>query len=218
MSRIEQNGLPEIINRGISILILSISSPLILILAIMVKLTSSGPAFFAQQRVGKNGTQFSFYKLRTMRTNKGPIVTGSDDKRITLIGYYLRKTKLDELPQFWNVVKGDMALVGPRPEVPDLVDNDNKQWRRVLSVKPGITDPVALILRDEENLLPEQTEKRETFYKEVIQPFKLNGYVQYLSQRTWATDLKIIAKSIAVFFKNSSDVPDELKVYSKLKK
>ena len=212
MSKTLQNGLPDIVNKGIAISILIVTSPLILLLALLVKTTSKGPAFFIQTRVGKEGKHFSFYKLRTMRVdNKGAKVTARGDSRITSIGYYLRKTKLDELPQLLNVIKGDIALVGPRPEVPDLVDLKDQLWRRVLSTKPGITDPVSLLLRDEEKLLPEKATEREQFYKNVLQPFKLKGYVEYLEQRTWLTDLQIIGKSLLVFFKNDSEVPPELK-------
>ena len=122
----------------------------------------------------------------------GPGVTGKDDPRVTPIGRVLRKTKLDELPQLWNVVRGDMALVGPRPELRKYADASDPRWARVLAVRPGITDPLAVRLRDEESLMPAGEAERERFYMEVLQPIKLTGYLEYLERRTAWSDVGVV--------------------------
>jgi len=130
-----------------------------------------------------------------MRPAAGTLeLTGKDDARVTRLGRFLRKTKIDELPQLWNVVKGDMSLVGPRPEVARYVDRGNPLWDEVLRVRPGITDPVAIQLRDEEALLA-QAGDRERFYLEQLQPLKLEGYVAYIRQRSWRTDVSVLGKT-----------------------
>jgi len=122
-------------------------------------------------------------------------LTGKDDVRVTRLGKFLRKTKIDELPQLWNVVKGDMSLVGPRPEVARYVDRGNPLWDEVLRVRPGITDPVAIQLRDEEALLAQAAGDRERFYLEQLQPLKLEGYVAYIRRRSWRTDVSVLGKT-----------------------
>jgi lipopolysaccharide/colanic/teichoic acid biosynthesis glycosyltransferase len=126
----------------------------------------------------------------------GPQVTSRDDQRVTRVGKILRKTKLDELPELWNVLKGDMSLVGPRPEVPEYVDLANPQWALVLSVRPGITDPVTMRLRNEEGLLEIVSGDRERFYREVLQPIKLRGSLDYLLKRTWGQDTIILLRTV----------------------
>jgi len=122
----------------------------------------------------------------------GPQLTSTNDQRVTRVGKILRKTKLDELPELWNVIKGDMSLVGPRPEVPRYVDPANPQWAVVLLTRPGLTDPVTMRLRNEEELLQQVKGDREHFYLEVLQPLKLRGYVDYLQMRSWSSDVKIL--------------------------
>ncbi len=131
-----------------------------------------------------------------MRAGDGPEVTVAGDTRVTRVGRVLRRLKLDELPQLWNVLKGEMSFVGPRPEVPALVDLTSETWRRVLSVRPGITDPVSLSLKDEEALLASVEGDRELFYRQVLQPFKLRGYVDYLERRTILSDLGVILMTV----------------------
>ena len=123
-------------------------------------------------------------------------MTAGDDARITRVGRMLRRSKLDELPQLWNVLKGDMALVGPRPEVPRYVDPEDRLWRRVLEARPGLTDPVALALRDEEEILAAVRDDRERFYRERLLPWKLEGYAGYLARRSWKSDLGILVATL----------------------
>lgn len=145
--------------------------------------------------MGRNGRVFTLYKLRTMHsTNDGPLVTASSDCRVTTVGRFLRKTKIDEMPQFWNVVVGDMDLIGPRPEVPELVDFTDPLWSRILSVRPGLSDPITLSLRNEEALLGKY-ENHPSFYKDVLQPLKMKGYVRCLEQRSWQNDLRLIGQT-----------------------
>jgi lipopolysaccharide/colanic/teichoic acid biosynthesis glycosyltransferase len=138
-------------------------------------------------------------KLRTMRHGVGgALVTAEGDARVTSVGRILRRTKLDELPELWNVLHGDMSLVGPRPEIPELVDVDEPVWRSVLSVRPGITHPVTIVLRNEEALLARVPGDRERYYRDVLQPWKLEGYVRYLQRRSPWTDLGVLLKTLWV--------------------
>jgi lipopolysaccharide/colanic/teichoic acid biosynthesis glycosyltransferase len=177
---------------------LILTGPLIALAAAVVWITSGRPAFFRQERVGRGGRLFRICKLRTMRPSRGgPDVTGSDDPRITRFGRLMRKTKIDELPQLWNVLKGEMSLVGPRPEVPRYVDTRNPLWEDVLQVNPGITDPVTIRLRDEEDLLARAGGDPDKVYREQLIPLKLEGYVAYIRRRNWRTDVAVIAKTFA---------------------
>lgn len=191
-------GLPRAIEAGLACLGLALSSPILLAAAGLVAATSPGPVLFKQQRVGLNGRPFTLLKLRTMKVApEGSQLTASGDARITAVGRWLRRFKLDEIPQLWNVVRGDMSLVGPRPEVPRYVD-DGPLWRQVLSARPGLTDPVTLRLRDEEALLA-GVDDPESFYRERLLPWKLRGYLDYLQRRSWATDLGVLgATALAV--------------------
>ena len=130
---------------------------------------------------------------------------------MTPVGKLLRKTKLDELPELWNVLKGDMSLVGPRPEVPRYVDLASPAWRLVLEARPGITDPVTMILRNEEALLAKVEGDRELFYLETLQPFKLEGYAEYLRGRNWWTDVKVLWKTFVVVLLPGKALPPTLK-------
>ena len=168
------------------------SAPLITIAVVLVKLTSPGPAFFRQKRIGQNGEPFILVKLRTMSAAKpGSMVTSANDPRITTIGRWLRRTKIDELPSFWNVIRGDMALVGPRPEVPNYVDLDCSKWKEILSVRPGLADPVTAQLRNEQELLS-QVENTDDFYREVLQPYKLDGYLKFVRGKDVRNDLLVL--------------------------
>jgi lipopolysaccharide/colanic/teichoic acid biosynthesis glycosyltransferase len=176
---------------------LVLSAPLLLIATAAVAMTSSGSVLFRQQRVGRYGELFVLYKLRTMiASDTGPQVTSSFDARITRIGRFLRSTKLDELPTLWNVLKGDMAMVGPRPEVPRYVKLEDPLWQKILAVRPGITDPVTLHLRSEEELLGQVEGDTEEYYLSELQPQKLRGYVDYLQTRNWHTDLSVLWRTL----------------------
>lgn len=192
-----QRGIPRPIEAALAAAGLLVSIPVLAVAALLVRVTSPGPALFRQERVGLGGRAFTLYKLRTMRgPGGGPQVTARGDSRITPIGRLLRRSKLDELPQLWNVVRGDMALVGPRPEVPRYVDRNDPNWQRILQARPGITDPVTLELRDEEALLAAVGGDTERFYREQLQPEKLRRYVAYLQGRSAGTDVKILFRTI----------------------
>src|SRR6185369_2919754 len=194
-----KEGLPRVLELALVMAGLALVSPLILIAMVAIRVTSSGPAIFRQQRFGKGGRLFVLYKLRTMhRAGAGPQVTSGDDKRITRVGRILRKTKVDELPELWNIIMGDMSLVGPRPEVPRYVDLTDPAWNRALRAKPGITDPVTLGLRNEESLLASVEGDREKFYREVLLPLKLEGYIKYLHRRNWWSDLRVLYLTLMV--------------------
>lgn len=207
-------GLPRPLEACIALSGLVVLSPVLMIAAVLIKTTSPGPVLFCQRRVGKNGRNFTLYKFRSMTVaQRGPLVTAASDGRITAVGKILRKSKLDEVPGLWNVVRGEMSLVGPRPEVPQLVDLDSPQWQRILSVRPGITDPVAIRMRNEEDLLA-QVADQESFYREILQPYKMKGYIKFVDKKSLSYDLKIIFRTLrAVIQPNSAPLPslDEVK-------
>ena len=151
---------------------------------------------------------FTLVKLRTMRPSRGgPEVTARGDSRVTRVGRFLRRTKLDELPELWNVLKGEMSFVGPRPEVERYVRPDDPQWQEVLGVRPGLTDPVTLSLKDEELLLEGVEGDPEAYYREKLQPVKLAGYCGYLRRRTWRTDVIVIWDTLRAIFGPSGRPP-----------
>lgn len=173
---------------------LVILSPILAVVAGLVAATSPGPVLYRQERVGRHGRPFRIYKFRTMRTDAeaaGGQLTVGADPRITTLGRWLRAAKLDELPQLLNVVKGDMALVGPRPEVPRYVAMYTPRQRRVLSVRPGITDPASIAYRDEGRVLA-AAEDPERAYVETIMPHKLELNLAYLKRRSLARDVSVI--------------------------
>jgi Sugar transferases involved in lipopolysaccharide synthesis len=187
----------DIVMSGLGLLILS---PLFLILAIWIKLDSKGPVFFRQSRVGKGNKDFRIFKFRSMRvgSDKGSQVTiGGHDPRITRSGYFIRKFKLDELPQLINVFIGDMSLVGPRPEVRHYVDYWTPEQMHVLDVRPGITDPASIKFRNENELL-EKAEDPERYYIDVIMQEKLKLYLEYVKNHTFFGDLGLIFKTFWV--------------------
>jgi lipopolysaccharide/colanic/teichoic acid biosynthesis glycosyltransferase len=192
-----KEGLPRTADVLASLVGLILTAPLIGLSAAAILLTSPGPVIFRQERVGLRGRTFTLYKLRTMRLGTGgPQVTARHDSRVTFVGGFLRRTKLDELPELFNVIKGDMALVGPRPEVPRYVDTTDPLWKRVLESRPGLTDPVTLRLRNEETLLADVSGDHESFYLNTLQPFKLKGYLEYLCRRSWWSDVKVLTSTV----------------------
>lgn len=173
-------------------------SPTLLVIAALVKAGGPGPIFYAQERVGRRGRPFRLYKFRTMVTDadkSGPAITSSGDARITPLGRTLRKWKLDELPQLWNVVRGDMSLVGPRPEVRKYTDIFRDDYSEILEISPGITDYAALEYRDEEEVLARYPDAEEA-YTSVVLPEKIALYRQYLRDMGFRSDLKIIFRTI----------------------
>jgi len=183
-----------------SALALVILSPVLLLIAVAVLLETGRPVLFRQTRVGRGGTTFALLKFRTMIIGaKGLAITARGDSRITRTGRFLRKYKLDELPQLWNVVRGDMSLVGPRPEVPEFVETHSPIWRSVLRVRPGITDPASIAYRNEEELLA-QAPDPIPFYREQVLPAKLALNVAYLQKRTLWLDVRVILQTARCAF------------------
>jgi len=177
--------------------------PLFIVIGILMIVTSGFPVFYLQSRVGKNGKDFKLFKFRTMYVNadkKGLLTVGGRDSRVTPIGYYLRKYKLDELPQLFNVLLGSMSLVGPRPEVRKYVDLYSKEQQKVLSVKPGITDFASLEFIKENDLLSKSTNPEQTYIVEIM-PAKLALNVKYIEQQGFLVDLKIILNTILKIIK-----------------
>ena len=177
-----------------SLFVLAILSPILFVVILLILSDSKGGAFFHQIRVGKNGVEFKLHKFRTMKPaseNSGQLTVGMRDSRITKVGYYLRKSKLDEMPQLWNILVGEMSVVGPRPEVPKYVSLYNADQRLVLSVKPGLTD-YASIKYIKENEILEKSGNPEQTYIDEIMPEKLALNIQYIREKSMLVDLKII--------------------------
>lgn len=177
-------------------------SPMLLFIAIWIKIDDQGPVFFRQERIGKNGKSFKILKFRSMKMNSeqmGQLTVGGRDPRITNAGYFLRKFKLDELAQLFNVLKGDMSFVGPRPEVPKYVAMYNEEQRKVLTVKPGITDWASLKYFEESELLA-AAEDPEACYVQEIMPAKLKINLDYVENYSLFTDLKIILLTVFKIF------------------
>ncbi len=179
-------------------------SPLLFAIALLVKLTSPGPALYCAGRVGQGGRRFRLYKFRSMAADAAqsvisPGITGAGDSRITRVGRWLRRLKIDELPQLINVLRGEMSLVGPRPEDPRYVALYTPEQRRVLAVPPGITSPASIRYRSEEQMLtgPDW----ESTYVNVIMPDKLRIELEYLEHRTFLSDLRIIFETALALFR-----------------
>lgn len=172
--------------------------PLFLAVFIFIKLDSPGPIIFKQKRVGLNGKSFYLYKFRTMLENreKGIKLTSKHDSRITRIGRFLRKHKLDELPQLINIIKGEMSFVGPRPEVPNYVELFREDYNFILRIKPGVTDYASIEFRNESKLI-ENSKVAENVYIHKILPQKIKLYKKYIKERSFFLDLLIILKTIS---------------------
>ncbi len=177
-----------------SCVVLILFLPLGIVLAVWITLESKGGVFYSQERVGKMGKPFQLYKFRSMRKEadkSGKLTVGMRDPRITRSGYFIRKYKLDEFPQFLNVLKGDMSIVGPRPEVQEYVAHYSDEQRKILEVKPGITDPASLEYFKENELLGKSEDPHKTYIDEIM-PAKLELNKKYLSNPTFSEDLKIM--------------------------
>lgn len=179
---------------------LIVLSPLLLAVAIWIKLDSKGPVFYRQVRVGRYNKDFRIFKFRSMRmgSDKGSLVTiGGRDPRVTRSGYFIRKYKLDELPQLLNVLLGDMSLVGPRPEVRHYVNYWTAEQMHVLDVRPGLTDPASIKFRNENDLLG-AVEDPEAYYINVIMQEKIKLYLEYVENASFWYDLKLLFKTLKV--------------------
>lgn len=175
-----------------------ILSPFFILFWIFIKLESEGNPIFIQTRVGKNNIDFSLYKFRTMYPDshlKGSLTVGGRDSRITTVGYYLRKFKLDELPQLFNILKGDMSFVGPRPELRKFVSMYSKEQLKVLSVKPGITDLASIKYFNENEILGKSAKPEEDYIK-IIMPEKLHLNIEYINNNNVLKDVSIIFKTL----------------------
>jgi len=204
--------MPELVQRSLACAALIVLMPLLAVLSLLVRLTSPGPVIYRAERVGRRGT-FILYKFRSMTADAarmGPGVTMAQDPRVTRFGRYLRSTKLDELPQLWNVVRGEMLLVGPRPEDPRYIDMCNPLHQEVFAARPGLTGLTALAYRDEETLLASAAQEiaraegrsssttadLDLAYRERILPAKLAMDADYLRHRSTRGDLAIIGRTI----------------------
>jgi len=200
-------GLPRAVEAAAAAACLAAAAPFLLLAAAAIVATTGDSPLFRQRRVGRNGRLFRLVKLRTMRKTAGAEVTAGGDERVTRVGRLLRRTKVDELPELWNILRGDMAWVGPRPEVPRYVDGEDPRWRGVLAARPGLTDPVTLRLRNEEELLAGIAGDREAFYRDRLQPWKLRGYADYLARRTWRTDLTVLRDTVRAVLRPGTAPP-----------
>ncbi len=202
------------ISRTIDILValsaFVLTAPLAGLAAIAITVESRGGALFRARRMGRNGRPFTMLKLRSMVAETGPRITAQDDARVTRVGRILRRVHLDEWPQLWNVLRGDMSLVGPRPEDPSLVDLADPRWQRVLSVRPGITGPTQLVFAACEGALlrgdgsQASTVEIETRYRRDVLPEKLASDLGYVDRRSLATDLAVLARTLALPFRGAA--------------
>jgi len=190
--------MPDVIQRPLALAMLLLCLPALFVLALLIRLDSPGPALYRGTRVGLGGRRFECYKLRTMRQSPAdaPAITSADDQRITRVGRRLRDLRIDELPQLWNVVRGDMRLIGPRPETPEFVDPLDSRWHQVLSVRPGIAGLAQLVFADEGRLLA--TADPDATYRQEIQPRKLAIDACYAARRSGSLDAWIVARTITV--------------------
>ncbi|MEM1217798.1 MAG: sugar transferase [Bacteroidota bacterium] len=177
-------------------------SPLLFVLGAWVGLSSKGGIFYRQERVGRYGKPFQLIKFRSMRpaSDQQGLLTVGKDQRITPVGHILRKYKLDELPQLWNIIKGEMSIVGPRPEVQKYVDYYSAQQRKVLELRPGLTDYASLEYFEEARLLAASSDPEKTYINEVM-PAKLALNLRYLAEQSPLTDMKIIGQTIGKILK-----------------
>ena len=190
----------EIFDRTLAALGLFVAAPLMVLLGILIKVESPGPIFFKHLRVGKNGRSFRMYKFRKMPQdlNAGPSISPKHDLRLTKVGRVLERLKLDELPQLFNILKGEMSVVGPRPEIPEIVRLYNAEQQKVLAVKPGLFGPNQIAWRNEKNLFPNDLSDVEAYYIEQILPQKLARDLRYVKEQRFVLDLKYFFLAIAV--------------------
>ncbi|MBN8557807.1 MAG: sugar transferase [Burkholderiales bacterium] len=199
MNRARSDAAKRLFDLALALLALALALPLMVAITLWVRLDSAGPALFRQQRVGRHGRLFHIHKFRTMRVRSsqaGPLITVAGDARVTRAGRWLRRTKLDELPQLLDVIRGDMSLVGPRPEVPRYMALYPDEARRlILSVRPGVTDRATIEFRDEERLLAAASDP-ERAYVEQVMPIKQRYYLDYVARRSLAGDVGILIDTL----------------------
>jgi lipopolysaccharide/colanic/teichoic acid biosynthesis glycosyltransferase len=197
VSRAAESAAKRALDVALAAVGLVATAPGQLLIALLVRLDSAGPVIFRQERVGRGGRPFRIHKFRTLRIDAdGPLVSASGDDRVTRVGAVLRRTKLDELPQLWDVLRGEMSLVGPRPEVPAYVALWPAAEREtILSVRPGITDPASLLFRNEAEELALAADP-DQHYRTALLPRKSQMYVEYVQTRTFAGDLAILLRTL----------------------
>ncbi len=179
---------------------LLVLTPVFVACALAVKVSSPGPVLFRHPRVGQHRRSFELLKFRTMVDRPGAPITSAGDPRVTAVGAFLRRYKLDELPQLVNVLWGDMSLVGPRPEIARYVKKFEREYDRILRVRPGITDFAAIKYRDEEEILARSSDPEEAYVEEVL-PAKIRLYERYLAERSLSTDLSLILRTIGAILR-----------------
>ena len=190
----------------IATIALLILLPVSIVVASLIVITSPGNPFFGQSRVGQHGKLFTLYKFRSMRKSKrikNPQFDPGDSTRVTWFGAIIRKLKIDELPQLWNVIRGDMSLVGPRPEVPMWTELYPEKWEIILTVRPGITDPASIAFRNEEDLL-KSVDDPAAFYQNVILPKKLELSCAYVARQSIGGDVTILFKTLLTIIKSGT--------------
>ncbi len=195
----------RILDVALSLLALPVVLPVAAIAAVLVRMTMGQPTLFVQDRIGQDGRPFRLMKFRTMTSGStGPEVTGAGDPRVTGVGRWLRRTKIDEFPQMINVIRGEMAIVGPRPEVPRYVEMYGEDQRRVLGARPGLTDPATLEFREEETLLGSvPLTERDAFYVREVMPRKLQLNLDYLRRATAWSDIVLIVKTVVAVLRGA---------------
>lgn len=202
---------------------LIIFAPVMLIVAIIVKVTSPGPILFSQKRLTKGMREFNIYKFRSMVSNefreKNTVQIKGSSSEITPIGKFMRKTKLDELPQFWNILKGDMSFIGPRPELPRRLKYYNSRQKEVFSVRSGISSPASIVFSDEEYLM-NQVEDPEKFYIEQIMPYKIELNLYYIENQNFFYDIWLIIATLLKIINRikNEDVVKDNKLLAKKEK
>lgn len=193
--------MPRWLEAILSWVALLLLAPVFFIVSLAILILDGSPVIFAHERIGRNGKPFRLFKFRSMRAFQvGPSVTAQGDARVTFIGAYLRKFKLDELPQLLNILRGEMSFVGPRPEVKEFVDLYTSEQRRVLEVRPGITDPASIEFHNESEILSGSEDWRKTYVEQIL-PEKLALSLNYIQHRSIWTDLKVIARTVGILCK-----------------
>jgi lipopolysaccharide/colanic/teichoic acid biosynthesis glycosyltransferase len=194
----EGNVLKRSLDLVVGSILLVVSLPVLAFAALWIKIETGDPALFRQMRMGKGFRPFSILKLRTMRMGKGgPSYTFGRDPRITRVGYWLRRFKIDELPQLWNVVKGEMSLVGPRPVIPELTEEFREEYNELLRVRPGLTDPATVKYSHESEMLAGKPDPLRVF-KQVVTPDKIRISMAYQQRATVWSDLVLMARTLGV--------------------